>query len=174
VVEEWLHEYLAFKALGFRYLLDSIGIRQDPDVITMNETLARMVSREIGAQVYARYYQGQEEDQTSTANSEFDFDVEMRETKRKVDQYLSQGMIGEAEQYMEERRQIFVAQGYHIRKLNQAYFAFYSIYAQDPASVSPIDTDLEELRARSESLSSFLNKVAGMKSYAELKEALHQ
>ena len=82
-------------------------------------------------------------------------------------------MIEEAEQYMEARRQMFVAHGYRIRKLNQAYFAFHGIYGRDPASVSPIAADLEELRAQSESVSEFLNKVARMKSYTELQEELY-
>ncbi|MFC1965040.1 hypothetical protein ACFLWG_03460, partial [Chloroflexota bacterium] len=30
-IEEWLHQYLAFKPLGFRYLLDIIGISRDYD-----------------------------------------------------------------------------------------------------------------------------------------------
>jgi len=170
--EEWLHQYLAFRPLGFLYLLDSIGIEDNPDAITMNETLAGMVSREIGSQVYTKYYKSQEDVKVSHDVPEFDFDAEMRETRKIVDQYLSQGKIVEAEHYMEERRGKFVAHGYYIRKLNQAYFAFHSIYGHDPASISPIYEDLQQLRAQSPSLKYFLNKVASMRSYAELKEVL--
>jgi len=53
----------------------------------------------------------------------------MRETRIRVDKLLAQGRIEEAEAYMEERRQEFVAHGYYIRKLNQAYFAFHGAYA---------------------------------------------
>jgi len=173
-VEEWLHQYLAFRPLGFLYLLDSIGIRRNPDVVTMNETLAGMVSQEIGAEVYARYYQGQEEVKAGCNALEFDFDAEMRETRQTVDRYLSQGRIEEVEQYMEERRKEFVAHGYHIRKLNQAYFAFHGIYAQDPASISPIYKDLKQLRTESPSLKDFLDDVAKMRSYTELTETLQQ
>ena len=174
VVEEWLHQYLAFRPLGFLYLLDSIGIRRDPAVVTMSETLAGMVSEEISSEVYARYNQGQEEEKVDHNALEFDFDAEMRETRRTVDHYLSQGKIEEAEYYMEERRKEFVAHGYHIRKLNQAYFAFHGIYAQDPASVSPAYRDLKQLRAQSPSLKHFLDRVAGMRNYAELTEALQE
>jgi len=172
--EEWLHQYLAFRPLGFLYLLDSIGIKDNPDVITMNETLAGIVSREIGSQVYAKYYKNQEGVKVShdIPESDFDFDTEMRETRKAVEQYLSQGTIEEAEHYMEERRREFVAHGYYIRKLNQAYFAFHNIYGQDPASISPIYEDLQQLRAESPSLEYFLNTVASMKSYAELEEVL--
>lgn len=173
-VEEWLHQHLVFRPLGFLYLLDSVGIRRDPEVATMNETLAGMVSEEIGSEVYARYYKGQEDVKTDGNSLGFDFDAEMRETRKTVDCYLSQGKIEEAERYMEERRKEFVANGYHIRKLNQAYFAFHGIYGQDPASVSPIYEDLKQLRAESPSLRHFLDEAAAMRSYAELTEALER
>jgi hypothetical protein len=138
----------------------------------MNETLAGIVSGEISAEVYARYYQDQEETKAGRNTPGFDFDAEMRETRQKVDEYLSQGKIVEAERYMEERRKEFVAHGYHIRKLNQAYFAFHGIYGYHPASVSPIYKDLKQLRVKSPSLKHFLDQAATMKSYAELREAL--
>ena len=174
ILEEWLHQHLAFRPLGFLYLLDSVDIRQDPDVVTMAETLAGMVSQEIGAEVRARYYQDYKQAKASPNAPGFDFEAEMRETRRKADAYLSQGRIEEAELYMEGRRKEFVAHGYYIRKLNQAYFAFHGIYAQDPASVSPIYEGLKQLRAESPSIKHFLYKVATMKSYAELTEALGQ
>ena len=173
-VEEWLHQHLVFRPLGFLYLLDSVGIRRNPDVVTLNETLAGMVSEEIGSEVYARYYSEQEEVETDGNSPGFDFDAEMRQTRKTVDLYLSDGKIEEAERYMEERRKEFVAHGYHIRKLNQAYFAFHGIYGQDPASVSPIYEDLKQLRAESPSLRHFLDEAAGMRSYAELTEALNK
>jgi len=48
--EEWLHQYLVFKPLGFLYLLDSTGVSRNYDIATMNETVAGIVSKEIGAQ----------------------------------------------------------------------------------------------------------------------------
>jgi len=172
VVEEWLHQYLAFRPLGFRYLIDSIGIRQDPDVIVLNETLAGMVSEEIGSVVYHRYYDGKDKMTDDQNIPDFDFDAEMRETRRNVDIYLSQGEIEVAEDYMESRRQLFVQHGYNIRKLNQAYFAFHGIYGSDPASVSPINEDLECLRSRSPTLQDFLAETSAMTGYDDLKEAL--
>ena len=174
VVEEWLHQYLAFKPLGFRYLLDSIGITQHPDVIIMNESLAGMVSEEIGAEVYARYYDTGDKKITEKREGEFDFDTEMRETRKQVDRYLSMGEVMQAEQYMEVRRQGFVAHGYHIRKLNQAYFAFHGIYGDDPASVSPIYIELEQLRAKSPSLKDFLETASAMTEYSELQDAISE
>lgn len=172
VVDEWLHQYLVFRPLGFLYLLDSIGIKRNTDIVTMNETLAWMVSQEIASEVQARYYKNKEEVKADRSTPQFDFDAEMRETRKTVDEYLAEGKIKEAERYMEERRKEFVAHGYYIRKLNQAYFAFYGIYAQDPASVSPVYADLKELRSKSPSLRHFLAQVAEMKSYNELREAI--
>jgi hypothetical protein len=173
-VEEWLHQYLAFRPLGFIYLLDSLGIKQDQDVIVMNETLAGMVSEEIGSQVYARYYAAEKTVKADKMAFTFDFDTEMRLTRRNVDLYLAQGDIEGAVRYMEERRQVFWSHGYKIRKLNQAYFAFHGIYGSDPASVSPIDGDLKLLRAESHSLKDFLDKTSRMSSYADLVKALQK
>jgi hypothetical protein len=169
-VEEWLHQYLALKPLGFRYLLDSLGIIRDPDIVTMNETAVGIVSQEIGDEIYARYYK----DYFPQSNDEsgFDFDAEMRETRQQVDLLLEAGQVDEAEAYMEARRQYFVENGYSIRKLNQAYFAFHGIYGYGPAAVSPIYGELEELRAKSGSLREFLDTVAMFRSYDDLKNSL--
>ena len=170
VIEEWFHQYLAFRPLGFLYLLDSIGVRKNGDIATMNETLAGMVAEEISSEVISTFYQGDKmEDQSNEAG--FDFDEEMRQTRRAVDEYLAQGKIEEAEKFMEEKGQHFIAEGYHIRELNQAYFAFHGVYAYKPASTSPIYDDLRELRGQSSSLKEFVDKVAAMTSYDDLQRA---
>jgi len=81
---------------------------------------------------------------------------------------LAQGDVEGAEEYMEERRQFLVSQGYYIRKLNQAYFAFYGSYATSPTSVDPIGEALQRLRRESASLKEFVDTVAGMSSQEEL------
>jgi hypothetical protein len=169
-VEEWLHQYLVLKPLGFRYLLDSLGIIRDPDIVTINETAVGIVSQEIGDQIYDRYYKNYFPENKD--ESGFDFDVEMRGTRRQVDLLLESGQVDEAEAYMEARRQFFVDNGYNIRKLNQAYFAFHGIYGYGPAAVSPIYGELEELRAKSGSLREFLDTVASFRSYDDLKNSL--
>jgi len=87
--EEWLHQYLAFKPLGFLYLLDVTGVSRNYDIATMNETVASMVSKEIGAMVYEKYYSQYEggDNQSQEAEPEFDFNREMREIRRAVDTY---------------------------------------------------------------------------------------
>jgi hypothetical protein len=171
-VEEWAHQYLAFKPLGFLYLVDSLGLRQDPDVIVMNETLAGMIAREIGGKAYERYYLDAGGRVASPGQAAFDFGREMRETRLNTDRLLAAGRVGEAERYMEERRIDFNRQGYRIRKLNQAYFAFHGIYGQDPGAASPVYQDMLELRKASPGLSGFIAKVAAMTSYRELEQSL--
>jgi hypothetical protein len=85
---------------------------------------------------------------------------------------LTRGDVEEAEEYMEERRRFLVSQGYYIRKLNQAYFAFYGAYATSPTSVDPIGGALQRLRRESASLKQFVDLVAGMASYEDLWRTL--
>jgi len=168
--EEWLHQYLVFKPLGFLYLLDVTGVSRNYDIATMNETVASMVSKEIGAMVYEKYYSQYEggDNQSQEAEPEFDFNREMREIRRAVDTYLAQGEIEQAEEFMEEKRRFLASKGYYIRKLNQAYFAFHGTYADRPTSISPIGQELKQLRSQSASLKDFLDAVAGMTSRQDL------
>ncbi len=65
---------------------------------------------------------------------------------------------------MEERRKFLAENGYYIRKINQAYFAFHGLYADTPASASPIGSKMTELLQRSPSLGEFLRAVSGITS----------
>ena len=172
--EEWLHQYLVFRPLGFRYLLDLTGMSRDYEIATMNETVASMVSKEIGAIVYEKYYSQDETGEGSQppAGPEFDFNREMREIRRAVDRYLARGEVEEAEEFMELKRGYLVSEGYRIRKLNQAYFAFHGTYADSPTSVSPIGLEMKELRSRSASLKDFLDTAAGMTCRQDLIASL--
>jgi len=168
--EEWLHQYLVFKPLGFLYLLDLTGVSRNYDIATMNETVASMVGKEIGAIIREKYYPQFEsgDSQSPGAESEFDFNREMREIRRAVDRYLAQGEIELAEEFMEQKRLYLASNGYYIRKLNQAYFAFHGTYADRPTSISPIGLELKQLRSQCASLKVFLDTVAGMTSRQDL------
>lgn len=172
VAHEWLHQYLAFTPLGFRYLLDVTGVARNYDIATMNETVANMVGREIGAMVCKKYYPGQERSAPPPTRPAFDFDQEMRDIRKSVDQYLARGEIELAETYMAQKRDYLASQGYHIRKLNQAYFAFHGRYADVPAFISPIGLEIRALRAKSRSVRDFLDTVASMTSRQDLKLAV--
>jgi hypothetical protein len=99
----------------------------------------------------------------------------MHQTRVMVDEILAQGKIQEAESYMEARRVFFWDHGYHIRKLNQAYFAFYGAYADQPqgaAGADPVGTAVRLLRAQSSSLADFINRIAWMWNFEQLKSAV--
>ncbi|MFC1950728.1 hypothetical protein ACFLWD_03615 [Chloroflexota bacterium] len=172
--EEWVHQYLVFKPLGFLYLLDLAGMSRNYEIATINETLASMCSKEISSIVREKYYPEYESgtNQNQTTESEFDFNLEMKEIRRTVDKYLTQGEVEQAEEFMEQKRQYLVSKGYYIRKLNQAYFAFYGAYADSSTSISPIGLELKELRSQSVSLKNFLNEVAAMTSQQDLRDRI--
>lgn len=173
VIHEWVHNYLYFYPLGQHY-------SDSQELITMNETVASLVEEELSLLLEKRYYpeiyaqrvEASREAEERVEPGKFDFNAFMRETRLKVDKLLAAGKVEEAEAYMEERRKELVERGHHIRKLNQAYFAFYGSYATAPSSVSPIGGQMKELRKRSPSLAHFLRIVARMKSYQDLLDAL--
>ena len=173
-VHEWLHQYLAFKPLGFYYVLDLTGLRRDYDVAMMNETLADMLGKEIGDLVYEKYYASPAGaiSQNPLQATTFNFNREMRETRQTVDSYLTRGEIEQAEQFMKERRDFLATKGYNIRKLNQAYFAFYGTYADSPTSIDPIGSELKELRAKSGSLKDFLGAASRLTSRQQLEQSI--
>jgi hypothetical protein len=171
-VEEWVHQHLSFRPLGFLYLLDSVGVSQSPMVISMNETLAGMIADELGAEVYNKFYKGKDTDrQTAKAIPNFDFNAEMHLTRVNTDLLLSAEMIDRAEQYMEERRIYINSHGYKIRKLNQAYFAFHGIYGKDPSAVTNMYDLMKNIRGSFDRLADFITEISGMTTYEQLVKA---
>ncbi|MHB8085106.1 MAG: hypothetical protein ACYDHZ_04740 [Dehalococcoidia bacterium] len=170
--EEWSHQTLAFRPLGYLYVLDSLGFSQNPDVITMNETLAGLMAGEIGEKVYENYYKALIRKPGPKSVGGFDFDSEMRITRKNVDGLLARSDINGAEQYMNERCLVFNESGYSIRKLNQAYFAFHGIYGQDPGAVSPVYDAMRKLRAKYSSLSQFIDEASKLTSYTDLQRVI--
>ena len=78
---------------------------------------------------------------------------------------------------MESRRLLFLKNGFLIRKINQAYFAFYGAYADVPggaAGEDPVGPAVRALRAQSDSLADFVDTIAWMTSLNQLQEALNQ
>ena len=168
---EWLHQWFFFQPLG-QHFWDS------DDMTTLNETAATLGGQEIGDRVYTAIsverVDRNSEDAAPPAPGAFDFNEEMRETRLMTEELLGQGRIEEAEAYMEERRLLMVANGHFIRKINQAFFAFHGSYAANPASISPINDQLEQLRSRSDSLEEFLKRVADFGSYREFLDYLEE
>lgn len=172
---EWVHNYLSFRPLGWSYGVNS-------DLRTMNETTASLIGVAVGREVLARYYPDllppPPPPTTALEPPEpqpFDFRAEMRITRLAVDQLLEQGELETAEAYMEQRRLFFWENGYRIRKLNQAYFAFHGAYADAPGGASgddPVGESVRMLWERSSRPADFLRTMAWMNSYDDLLREL--
>jgi len=191
VAHEWTHNYLTLRPLGLNY--ETSG-----ELRTMNETAASIAGTEIGRAVLAEFYpellpEPQPTPLPTAASvpdapvtpaptqqpepDRFDFRAEMHETRVTTDQMLAEGKIAEAEAYMEERRVFLWENGYQIRRLNQAYFAFHGAYADSPggaAGQDPVGPAVRALRAQSDSLAAFLNTISWMDSFEDLQKAVEQ
>ena len=176
VAHEWVHNYLTLFPLGLNYSTSS-------DLTIINETVADIVGDEIGRQALERYYPvvaAEAAAREAAAESgdapppAFDFRKEMRHTREIVDQFLALGRVEDAEAYMEIRRLLFVENGYAIRKLNQAYFAFHGSYGASAAATSPLGPKLEELRSLTPNVRTFLEAVRGLTSPDALDRVLEE
>lgn len=175
IAHEWTHNYLTLRVLGLNY-------ETTPELRVMNETTASIAGNEIGEAVILKYYhelaagKGQSGMKFAPIKDDaFDFNSEMHLTRINVDLLLEEGRIEDAEQYMEQRRQVFVDHGYLIRKLNQAYFAFYGAYADSPVSAAgedPVGEAVRDMRAQSSTLAEFLRVMGRMNSYEDLLNAV--
>ena len=179
IAHEWTHNWLTLRPLGLSY-------EASPELRTMNETTASIAGGEIALIVMRRFYPERvgagavqlirlEDHPSAAPSADFDFRLEMHTTRVQVDELLAAGRIGEAEAYMEERRQLFWDSGYPIRKLNQAYFAFYGAYADVPggaAGEDPVGPAVRALRQQSASLTDFLKTIGGMSSFEQLQAAI--
>ncbi len=197
IAHEWSHHYLFLFPLGLRYATnDELTTINETvsDIIgdEIGERLARRYYPEVLPQPAAARGSDTEEDCACNTQelwakeleaeqerwerpgrpSRFDFRREMRETRLRVDALLEAGFVETAEVYMEARRRYFVAQGYPLRVLNQAYFAFNGNYATGAASSSPIGPQLLRLREESDDLAHFLATVRWFTSAADLEVAL--
>ena len=182
VSHEWVHNFLTLRPLGANY-------NTSPELRIINETVANLAEKEIGTAVIQRFYPDFAPKPTPPSTNKtgsddlpvgpppFDFRAEMHETRLTTDLLLSEEKIEEAEAYLESRRQMFWEQGYRIRKLNQAYFAFYGAYADQPggpagSTEDPIGDAVRKLRTQSPSLASFLNRISWMWSLEQLFNAV--
>ena len=179
IAHEWIHNYLAFRPLGWSFL-------DGGESVTINETVASIAGEELGRALLARFYpdllpppappvqtpEEFEEQLDDPAN--FEFGPQMRATRLVVDALLAGGHVEEAEAFMDARRRTFAENGYLLRVLNQAYFAFHGSYATGAAASDPIGPKLVQLRELSPSLRAFMQTASGLTSVAELDAALAQ
>jgi hypothetical protein len=163
---EWLHQYLIFFPLGRSYF-------QGAETRTLNESVASFGGRAL-SEVYFALYGGLPPATTrpAPAPGAFDFTQAMRSLRREVEAMLADGKVVEAEALMEERRQEFAAQGYTVRRLNQAYFAFHGFYADSPGSIDPIGPKLQELLGILGAPGAFVRETRSITSRADLDSLL--
>jgi hypothetical protein len=166
---EWVHHYLAFYPLGEQW-------GKGGDAETLNETTANIAGREIANLVRKAHPVDLPNDADgrapATSAPTIDFNKEMRDLRLAVDGLLKDGKVSEAEQLMEQKRQFFNDNGITIRKLNQAYFAFYGTYADSPQSSNPVGPKIEQLWERTEDVGVFLRVMREIRNVADLDRAL--
>ncbi len=186
VAHEWIHNYLTLRPLGILY-------SESPELRTMNETTASIAGDEIGNLVIERFYPElmsashprpglisapfEHPKPVDIPSPPFDFREQMRETRVTVDAMLAEGKIEKAEAYMEERRLLFLQNGYLLRKINQAYFAFFGAYADSPggaAGEDPVGPAVRALREQSDSLADFVNTISWMTKFEQLQKVVNQ
>ena len=177
---EWVHHYLFLRPLG-----------RDPyrsaELMALNETVAGIAGDEIGDLAYSAMQSRAPPSRSTsheaardfhaadlTEHTEIDFGSLMRETRVTVGRLLADGEIERAEAYMEDQRKALTESGHPIRKLNQAYFAFYGTYAHGPASVDPIGPLVLRLRELSADVGEFLSLAGSITSYEDLRKLLRE
>ena len=101
-----------------------------------------------------------------------DFARVMRNLRIEVDVLLESGLVETAERRMAEVRQQLADDGIYIRRINQAYFAFFGAYTSGEDSVDPLGDQLREIRERSGSLARFLNLIREVTSREDVEELL--
>lgn len=198
---EWLHHYLFMYPLGLSYDFDGeariinettadlFGKAITPLVLARYypELLAEAAPVTLAASA------------APAAQQPFNFGSEMHQTRFKVDLYMGRiaaleakraavdalgwerleeayaahkaALIAEAEAFMEQRRILFYDNGIRIRRLNQAYFAFYGGYQGGIAGIGgqdPIGPATADLQALSPSLHAWIVTMRGITTREEL------
>jgi len=169
---EWVHHYVAFYPLGRQW-------GKGGDAETLNETTANIAGREIAnlirkaaPLVLDPTEDGRRPVTTATTPVTIDFSAEMRALRLEVDALLADGKVDAAEAAMDAKRQFFEDNGIFIRKLNQAYFAFYGTYADSPASSNPIGPKIERVWELTGDVGAFLRVMREVTSVSDLDAAL--
>ena len=191
VAHEWCHLYLALYPLGWNY--------DQPETRIINESTAQRFGDEIGRETIDRFYQKYpailkelpliapplspaaslpaKAALPSDDQAPFDYGTEMNQIRITVDYYLWLGQVDQAEAYMDAMRNVFAAHHYAIRKLNQAYFAFYGGYQSGSAGgaggTDPTGEAIAGLRSRAPSVLGWLNQLRWITTRQELLQTVN-
>lgn len=171
ISHEWMHHYLFFFPLGLQYFTgDSFA----GETRIINETTAAVFGQEMSRLVLQKYYPDLLPSLPTVSTNpgepppppEWDFSTELDITRRHVDELLAEGKVDEAETYMEAQRRVFVQHGYLLRKLNQAFFAFYGGYQSGGTAgaggADPIGPSVRQIREDSPSLHDWVVVMRGI------------
>ena len=170
VAHEWMHQYLVFYPLG-------AGYWSDQQTREINETTAEMIGQEVGTQLASTLQLASTAQppspQRPAAGPTFDFNGFMRATRAETERLLAARQVDTAEAYMRARRDELDQHGFHIRKLNQAYFALYGSYGEGYAAspTNPIPGLLHTLRDKSPTLGEFVLRMRGITTVEQLRAA---
>ena len=195
VAHEWTHNYLLASYVGRNYGTDATArIINETTASIVEKEIGKRVLQRFYPDMTSLWFDGQGDKVTkgcclslspchlvtlslsapmlaslssdwATTGNDFDFNKEMRETRVTADELLAHSKIEKAEAYMEERRKLFVQNGYGLRKLNQAYFAFHGAYnavkgGAPAAGKDPIGPAVQALRTRSKTVGDFVRAIA--------------
>jgi hypothetical protein len=205
IAHEWTHNWMYLRPLGYSYLADSQDIRTINETVASlaGDELGLKVMRRYYLDTLKQEHPDLVEPQPLAVPDlnpskqpppardpkAFSVNNALYETRVQVEELLSQARelkqagqaaeaeakIVEAEKHMEERRQFINSHGYGIRKINQAYFAFYGAYADQPggaAGTDPTGPNVVALRAYSSSLRQFLDRVSSILTLEDLQKAV--
>ncbi|MCH8815535.1 MAG: hypothetical protein IH957_10685 [Chloroflexi bacterium] len=164
---EWVHQYLIFFPLGRSYFSGA-------DVRTINETVASISGRELARIYFQRYptIEAGDNGDTAARDPDFDFFAEMRQLREDVEEMLGDGKIEEAETLMDAKRDEFERNGFFVREINQAYFAFRGFYATGSGSIDPLGPNLQAVFEQSGSAGDFLRLISGVTTRSEVEELI--
>lgn len=162
---EWTHHYLAFFPLGQQW-------GKGGDAETLNETTANIAGREISNLIRKRHPislpEGEDGRAPAAPAPSVDFNKVMHDLRLQVDDLLKDGKVDEAERLMEDTRRFLADHGIAIRKLNQAYFAFYGTYADTPASSNPVGPKIESVWQLTKDVGLFLREMREVTNVRDL------
>jgi hypothetical protein len=166
---EWVHHYLAFEPLGEQW-------GRGGDAGPLNETTANIAGRAIADLIEKAHPvelpAGANGEAPPAPRADVDFGKEMRALRLEVDALLAEGKVAEAEQAMEAKRQFLASKGIFIRRLNQAYFAFYGTYADTPASSNPIGPKIQQVWELTHDVGQFLAVMREVRNTRDLDASL--
>ena len=203
ISHEWTHNWLDLRPLGYNYLADAQVVRTINETVASlsGEELGLKVMRRYYLDTLKREHpdlvepkpltipNGSTEAAPPKDPNAFSYNNALYATRVTVDEMLAEAraleqadksaeaeaQIAAAENYMDQRRQFINSHGYYLRKLNQAYFAFYGAYADQPGGAAgrdPTGPNVIALRVYSPSLRAFLDRVSSILTLEDLQKAV--